>query len=233
MAEETERAQFEMRKAGFAVDLSNYVGMCELADKPCDANAFNAGWLAHEARAGEGPSAGTPEQQQPFLNELAVAIEKLRTAEAGFEKWNSACDGISKLLRTGWPFISGVAGADTPTGPQWISENVEPSEKGWYAVRRADGSLCIRAWGNGLWWIPLKDGWLSGLPAGFSWLGPLAEIMWDTPRNALPASSVDSVLPATPDPLTCPSCHNRKDESALSMRRCEDKFHSATAKEKK
>lgn len=43
-------AAFEERKVQFSVDLSNYLSMCDLAGKHCDANAFNAGWLAHESR---------------------------------------------------------------------------------------------------------------------------------------------------------------------------------------
>jgi|SRR6478736_4125497 len=66
---------------------------------------------------------------------------------------------------------------------EWKNEDVEPAESGWYAVMRADKSLCLRAFGNGLWWIPLKDGWLSGLPPGFKWFGPLMPIDWDTPTK--------------------------------------------------
>jgi hypothetical protein len=88
---------------------------------------------------------------------------------------------------------------------EWNHENIEPTEKGWYTVKRADGSLCIRAWGNDSWWIPLTDGWLSGLPAGFQWLGPIASIDWDTPGvqpsqesaqkgwKALPISQIEMV----------------------------------------
>jgi len=61
-------------------------------------------------------------------------------------------------------------------------KNGDPSQPGWYAIKREDGSLCLRAWGNnGGWWIPLKDGWFSGLTGKSQWLGPLAEIDWDTP----------------------------------------------------
>ena len=40
-------------------------------------------------------------------------------------------------------------------GPDWI-----PPHSGWYKVRR-DGAEKVRAYGNGHWWIPLPDGWLS------------------------------------------------------------------------
>lgn len=51
-----------------------------------------------------------------------------------------------------------------------------PKQDGWYEIRRKDGTLCIRAFGAGLWWIPLLDGWFSGLPHGFRWRGPIAEV---------------------------------------------------------
>jgi hypothetical protein len=53
--------------------------------------------------------------------------------------------------------------------------NAPPLRGWWYEVKRADGSLCIRAYGDDLWWIPLPDGWLSGLPEGFKWRGPEME----------------------------------------------------------
>jgi len=64
----------------------------------------------------------------------------------------------------------------------WHDESEAPQERGWYAIKRADDSLCIRGWSDGMWWIPLKDGWMSGLPAGFQWLGPLEPIEWNTPQ---------------------------------------------------
>lgn len=70
-------------------------------------------------------------------------------------------------------------------GPKWHSEDEIPAEPGWFTIKRHDGSLCIRAYGAGHWWIPLKDGWISGLPAGFEWLGPIAPMDWDTPQTAL------------------------------------------------
>lgn len=68
----------------------------------------------------------------------------------------------------------------------WHSEAETPTQPGWYAIQRIDGSYCLRAWGNGHWWIPLKDGWLSGLPSGFRWLGPLEPLAWETPRADQP-----------------------------------------------
>jgi hypothetical protein len=76
-----------------------------------------------------------------------------------------------------------LAAPEAPTEPvAWRQETESPTDKGWYAVMRADGSLCLRAFGQGLWWIPLKDGWLSGLPTGFKWCGPLADIDWMPPQ---------------------------------------------------
>jgi len=62
----------------------------------------------------------------------------------------------------------------------WHDEAEEPTEGGWYAIERADGSRCVRGFGDGQWWIPLKGGWLSGLPAGFRWRGPIADMGPDT-----------------------------------------------------
>ena len=69
----------------------------------------------------------------------------------------------------------------------WKLEDELPSEKGWYAIMRSDGTFCIRGWGNGHWWIPLKDGWMSGIPSGFKWFGPLEPIEWNTPQPTLPS----------------------------------------------
>lgn len=65
----------------------------------------------------------------------------------------------------------------------WRDEDETPKEGGWFAIKREDGSLCLRAWGAGVWWIPLKDGWLSGLPPGFQWIGPVADINWMPPKE--------------------------------------------------
>ena len=75
----------------------------------------------------------------------------------------------------------------------WQSEDMPPSESGWFVVRRADGTLCPRAFNHGDWWIPLKDGWMSGIPTGFSWFGPFAPVEWDTPVAPSPAASTDGL----------------------------------------
>jgi hypothetical protein len=66
---------------------------------------------------------------------------------------------------------------------KWNPETKAPALSGWCVVMRKDGTLCMRAYGNGLWWIPLADGWLSGIPAGFKWFGPVEEIDWATPMS--------------------------------------------------
>jgi len=65
----------------------------------------------------------------------------------------------------------------------WHDEAEEPTEDGWFTIMRKDGSLCLRAWGAGEWWIPLKNGWFSGLPIGFKWFGPVAPLTWEPPRE--------------------------------------------------
>lgn len=42
----------------------------------------------------------------------------------------------------------------------WRGKDEIPQAAGWYRVRR-DGDQKVRAFGQGHWWIPLKDGWLS------------------------------------------------------------------------
>jgi hypothetical protein len=93
----------------------------------------------------------------------AVEIQPQASVEAAVARWNMRA----------------------PAAP-WHDETLAPSEPGWFVVRRADGTLCPRAFANGAWWIPLKDGWLSGLPKGFSWFGPFAPVEWDTPQVDAP-----------------------------------------------
>lgn len=76
----------------------------------------------------------------------------------------------------------------------WGDEADDPPAPGWYAIQRADRSLCLRAFGDGLWWIPLRGGWMSGLPAGFRWCGPLEPLDWETPQPArAPLDSASAV----------------------------------------
>jgi hypothetical protein len=42
----------------------------------------------------------------------------------------------------------------------WRGPSEVPPSDGWYRVKR-EGDQKVRAFGNGHWWIPLVDGWLS------------------------------------------------------------------------
>jgi hypothetical protein len=42
----------------------------------------------------------------------------------------------------------------------WRAVDEIPQAAGWYRVKR-DGEPRVRAFGQGHWWIPLSDGWLS------------------------------------------------------------------------
>jgi len=59
---------------------------------------------------------------------------------------------------------------------RWNSSFKKPLRKGWYECKardnRWDGKTMWRAWGNGLWWIPLKNGWLSSNLGTYKWRGP-------------------------------------------------------------
>ena len=70
------------------------------------------------------------------------------------------------------------------------NEHEMPKETGWYLVHavdgRFDGETKYRAWGNGSWWIPLQDGWLSS-PIGISrWIGPVADVNGPAPDGTDP-----------------------------------------------
>jgi hypothetical protein len=96
------QARHEERKAQFAVDLSNYSGMCELAGKPCDANAFNAGWLAHESREGA--------ELESFRNSLKAANKRadrwsLLAQEYGCTECTPTLESLRAALREAWKII--------------------------------------------------------------------------------------------------------------------------------
>lgn len=68
--------------------------------------------------------------------------------------------------------------------------NEEPTESGWYECWATDdrwsGEMRYRAWGNGLWWIPLSDGWIPA-PAQdgiYRWRGPVADVNGPAPHEA-------------------------------------------------
>jgi hypothetical protein len=74
----------------------------------------------------------------------------------------------------------------------WHDAKEEPLERGWYEVVAVDGRFegerRYRAWGNGMWWIPLKDGWLSSPPNLYRWRGPVADVMGPAPDGTNPVT---------------------------------------------
>lgn len=140
-------------------------------------------WAAKEA---ELKRVLTAVDDELYMAYNSAPLGGLGSSEPGRGKWTEGLIGqyspIQERLR---PTLTGLTSpAAEPSCVEWQSENVEPIEEGWYAVQRADGSLCIRAWGDGFWWSPLKDGWLSGLPEGFRWFGPLESLDWETPHHS-------------------------------------------------
>jgi len=83
--------------------------------------------------------------------------------------------------------------------------NHAPKEPGWYECwakdDRWDGQMQYRAWGNGFWWTPLKDGWISQPLGIYRWRGPVADVNGPAPDGTNPQPTpegeergVDSVL---------------------------------------
>lgn len=74
-----------------------------------------------------------------------------------------------------------------------------PMSPGWYECWAADdrwgGEMRYRAWGHGLWWIPLSDGWLSSRPI-YRWKGPVADVNGPAPDGTNPKSGAKDVSPA-------------------------------------
>ena len=72
----------------------------------------------------------------------------------------------------------------------WHDQNVTPTLPGWYEVRtddgRFDGRTVYRGWGNGAWWIPLADGWLTANEHAYHWRGPVADIDGPAPDGTDP-----------------------------------------------
>jgi hypothetical protein len=66
-----------------------------------------------------------------------------------------------------------------------------PTKPGWYECWRKDngwgGEMRYRAWGNGLWWTPLPDGWLSSRNGIYQWRGPVADVSGPAPDGTNPA----------------------------------------------
>jgi phage FluMu protein Com len=70
---------------------------------------------------------------------------------------------------------------------EWHSENEQPTDRGWYLCDSIDGrwngEFRYRAWGNGYWWIPLPDGWISAPISLYRWKGPPHDIMKPSPHG--------------------------------------------------
>ena len=85
----------------------------------------------------------------------------------------------------------------------WNSEHTEPTEAGWYLCDavdgRWDGQFKYRAWGNGSWWIPLVDGWLSSPMGLYRWTGPAYDIDLASPAGDDPAPLVGHPSPKKDD----------------------------------
>jgi hypothetical protein len=66
-----------------------------------------------------------------------------------------------------------------------------PTETGWYECWAIDdrwnGEMAYRAFGNGLWWTPLKDGWLSAPDGTYHWRGPVADVNGPAPDGTNPS----------------------------------------------
>jgi|SRR6478609_3593672 len=64
---------------------------------------------------------------------------------------------------------------------QWQTDDIIPDKEGWYTVMRDDETLCLRVYGCGRWWVPLRDNWLLQEPKNFKWFGPVMSLGWCTP----------------------------------------------------
>jgi hypothetical protein len=80
------------------------------------------------------------------------------------------------------------------------SADLAPFEPGWYECLATDdrwqGETRYRAWGQGRWWIPLVDGWLSSPMGLYRWRGPVADVHGPAPDGINPGDP--SSFPATP-----------------------------------
>ena len=72
------------------------------------------------------------------------------------------------------------------------AESESPTEKGWYECWAVDGRWGVRmqyrAWGNGCWWTPLADGWVSSKDGVYKWRGPVTDIGGTAPDGTNPGS---------------------------------------------
>lgn len=69
-----------------------------------------------------------------------------------------------------------------------------PTLPGWYLCQAVDdrwnGEFRYRAWGNGFWWIPLRNSWLSSRDDIYNWDGPFADVHGPAPDGTNPGGPV-------------------------------------------
>jgi hypothetical protein len=74
-----------------------------------------------------------------------------------------------------------IDATETPTAPGWY--------ECWATDDRWDGAMQYRAFGNGLWWTPLADGWLSAPQGLYRWSGPVADVNGPAPDGTNPTEA--------------------------------------------
>lgn len=91
------------------------------------------------------------------------------------------------------PNTDGSSASDCYADDGWNDEWTEPTEKGWYLVDAVDGrwngEVRYRAWGEGSWWIPLPDGWMSSPMGLYRWVGPAYDVFGPSPSGDNPANN--------------------------------------------
>ena len=92
------------------------------------------------------------------------------------------------------PFADATGSATKKRTRRWNSSYRKPSRRGWYECKARDGRwggmTKWRAWGRGMWWIPLgkgdgSDGWLSSPMGIYQWRGPAHDLMGPPPNVKL------------------------------------------------
>src|ERR1041385_7563390 len=96
---------------------------------------------------------------------------------------------------------------------RWRSSYEKPRRRGWYETRARDGrwngETRWRAWGRGMWWIPLggpnaEGGWLSSPMGLYQWRGPAHDIMKPPPNDETHTRRADGVgLPTETQSRRC------------------------------
>lgn len=81
---------------------------------------------------------------------------------------------------------------DQKSNLPWHPETESPTVPGWYEVDATDGRFAdrsgpvYRAWGNGFWWVPLPDGWITAHENLYRWRGPVADVNGPAPDGTDP-----------------------------------------------